>query len=485
MMKNKSIYLSTWLTFSLLLTCCKSQLDVNIPPYMTSAAIIFKTDASAATAVNGIYTNMSESNLWRLSLLTGLSSDELNLDSNITDIELNQFYKNSLTSTGVTGGGLNDMWSVIYPIVYYANSVMAGINNSSMLSLNVKNQLTGEAKFIRAYCFFLLTNLYGNIPMPLTTDYKTNTSIQNSSADAIWKQIITDLTDAKGLLAEQYLDGYASSESDERVRPTKWAAECLLARCYLYRGMYAEAESESSLVINDINHFDLVDINDVFLKNSHEAIWQLQPVNDGVNTFDGIFFILPPSGPGADYPVYLSQSLMQSFEAGDLRATNWISSVTVGGKKYQYAYKYKVGTTGQPVTEYNTLFRLSEQYLVRAEARINQPGKVNDGISDINVIRKRARALPTPAIPTPLPDLSFNLSKDDALKAVWHERQTELFTEWGHRWFDLKRTGQADIIMPAVTSAKGGTWSPNWKLYPIPLTELQKSPGLTQTPGYN
>ena len=137
------------------------------------------------------------------------------------------------------------------------------------------------------------------------------------------------------------------------------------------------------------------------------------------------------------------------------------------------------------------VLRLAEQYLIRAEASI-QNGDIASGIADLNTIRARARAAGTINVPNPLPALSSTLSKNDALLALEHERHVELFTELGDRWLTLKRlkglsnTGisRADEIMPAITTTKGGTWSTNDQLYPISLTELNSDNKLTQNPGY-
>jgi hypothetical protein len=91
----------------------------------------------------------------------------------------------------------------------------------------------------------------------------------------------------------------------------------------------------------------------------------------------------------------------------------------------------------------------------------------------LNVIRARA-SLPAATI----------ASKDATLSAIAHERQVELFTEWGHRWFDLKRTGKIDAVMSVVTPQKGGTWNTNKQLVPLPSSEILINHNLAQNPGY-
>ena len=120
-------------------------------------------------------------------------------------------------------------------------------------------------------------------------------------------------------------------------------------------------------------------------------------------------------------------------------------------------------------SEYYMVLRLTEQYLIHAEASAEQ-NKLADAIADINLIRRRAG----------LPDLPDSLDQAQTLSAIMQERRIELFAEWGHRWLDLKRTGQADAVLGPIKT----TWQTNAQLYPIPLSELQSDSKLTQNAGY-
>ena len=115
------------------------------------------------------------------------------------------------------------------------------------------------------------------------------------------------------------------------------------------------------------------------------------------------------------------------------------------------------------------VLRLSEQYLIRSEARARLE-KYSEASIDINAIRHRAGLSDTTAG-----------SIDEFILIVEKERQKELFTEWGHRWFDLKRLLRADAVLQPV---KGENWQETDKLYPIPASELLSNPNLTQNDGY-
>jgi hypothetical protein len=170
--------------------------------------------------------------------------------------------------------------------------------------------------------------------------------------------------------------------------------------------------------------------------------------------------------------VFLSEDLVNSFESGDNRKS-WIDSLTVSSIKYYFPYKYRSATQGASVTEYLTVFRLAEQYLIRSEARA-QMDKIAESISDLNAIRARAGLSNT-----------FANNKNSILAAILNERRFELFTEWGHRWLDLKRTQNIDAIMSIETPKKSGSnWIPSQKLFPLPFADIQRNPNLVQNSGY-
>ncbi|AXY74758.1 RagB/SusD family nutrient uptake outer membrane protein [Paraflavitalea soli] len=469
---------------------CNKLVDIDPPVANLTTLTAFSDDNAAIAVMTGHFSALSNESFFTsftgVPIFTGLSSDELTLWEGSSNESLISYYKNALFSNA--GGSAGDeCWP--FPKIYACNTVIEGVASSNSLSLSVKNQLLGEAKFMRALYFFYLVNLYGDVPLPLNTDFEVNRLLSRRSKKDVYKQIIADLLDAQSLLSIDFLNGglkkYLPNVIAERVRPTKWAAAALLARAYLYNGDYVNAELSASSVIDNTSLFGLVTLNDVFKKNSREAIWQLQPVAAGMNTCDGAVFILSDAGPTEYSPVYVSKFLLNSFEAGDKRNVtgNWINSVTVLGTTYFYPYKYKLGLGSEPGTEYLMMLRLGELYLIRAEARAQQ-NNIPGSVADINMIRARARAAATVDVPDPLPNLPGALTKEQLMAAIIHERQVELFAEWGHRWFDLKRTGKVDAIMSVVTPLKGGAWELTDQVYPIPNFDILRNPNLVQNAGY-
>ncbi|PWV47102.1 RagB/SusD family nutrient uptake outer membrane protein [Chitinophaga sp. S165] len=457
------------------LLSCEKFVDVGSPVTSTNAGNVYNSEDNAPEVLTGVYIRMSQPELSNggltgVSYYGGLSADEFTMYDMIPLIA-NTYYRNELASVDAGGG---EFWNSIYPHVFALNASVEGLTAATDIREALRNRLLGEARFTRAFCYFYLTNLYGEVPLLLNSDYKRNAVEPKSSVGLVYKQIETDLLAAQQLLTDAYVeaDGMTSKESTARVRPNRAAATALLARTYLYMKEYSKAEAEASKVLGQTTSYKLEPLAGVFVNTSKEAIWQLQPVNAGWNTEDARLFVLPATGPGNLNPVYLSDTLLNSFSVGDNRQIDWIGSLSVSGKEYKYPAKYKNATLGSPVTEYNTVLRLAEQYLIRAEARA-QNGNDEGAMDDLNAIRTRAG----------LPELDY-VDKPTTLLAISKERQLELFTEWGHRWLDLKRTETAEALMKVITPKKGGTWKSTAQLYPIPSKDLAANPNLKQNLGY-
>ena len=480
-------------------TACKKLTDGGLPKNLLTDQTTFAADGTAIAAITSTYATISNMNIpadpfKSIGLRAGLSADELNFFTNYPPStsgyeDLLKYYQNSLTPANASP------WVQCYSFIFNANVAINSLNMSNTLTARVKEQLLGEMKFTRAFMYFYLVNLYGEVPLALSGDYTLNQQLGRSPIAQIYQQMIRDLSEAQAVLSDTYVDGTLLATTLERGRPNKWAATAMLARCYLYTGEYAKAEEQASAVIGNTGLYRLTALNDAFLKNSQETIWSTQPVGTLTlaNTAEGRVFTLTASGPSTSTPVYLSSQQLAAFTPGDLRGTvgYWIGSVTASGTTYFYPTKYKIGSTSTATAEYSMMLRLAEQYLIRAEARA-QLGRVAAAADDLNALRTRARAAQTTAVPNPLPAISASLSPADLMSAVMKERQAELFTEWGHRWLDLKRTGTIDEVMSIVTPLKvTASSTPNNcnsadSLYPIPQAELDRSPLLVghQNPGY-
>lgn len=457
---------------------CKKAIDTGVPITQLSSTNIFTSNGTAQGAISGIMESMAIINGFyngsgSISMQQGLAADEL-INFSTGSLASNQFYTNSLSSQN------SYYWTSMYSQLYSCNAAVKGLTETTQLTPAIRQQLLGEAQFLRAYIYFYAVNLYGDVPLALTTDYTVNNVISRSPVATVYEQIIKDLKDAQNLLSDnKYLNGTGAASTD-RVRPNKQAASALLARVYLYQKDWQNAESQSTAVIGASIYVLEPNLAQVFLKGTREAIFQLQPVQTGYNNGDAPILVITARPTAVSSQLGLSNTVISAFEKGDARLTNWVGTFTapaangLPAASYNFANKYKqylINNTA-PATEYPILLRLSEQYLIRAEARAQQ-GNVAGAQSDLNVIRKRAGLANTAAA-----------TQSDLLTAILHERQVELFSEWGHRWFDLKRTGNLDAVMSVVTPQKGGTWTPSDQLLPIPTSEISVNPHLTQNPGY-
>ncbi|HWW41192.1 RagB/SusD family nutrient uptake outer membrane protein [Pedobacter sp.] len=486
-MNCKIISTLALIAVAIALNSCKKLVEVDGPITSVNSDNIYNNDATAVGAITSLYVNLSNGtpvNPQELSSLSGigsLSADELDYYSGAGNSALAVYYQNSLTSLYIN----SDFWGTTYKRLYVINAALEGLESSSGLTPAVKQHLMGEVYFMRAFYYFYLVNLYGDVPLVLSTDYKINAVINRTAKAKVYDQIVADLQVAQGLLSNGYLKGDGITEyslgSEERVRPNKWAATAMLARTYLFMGRWADADAAATAVLSNHMFFQLEILENVFLKNNHEAIWQLQPTANGFNSAEAQTFVIPDEGPSSFNPVYLSNELLKDFETGDRRKVSWVGNVNANATIYYYPYKYKVkqsSITNAPVTEYSTIMRLGELYLIRSESRARL-GDLANAIYDVDQIRSRA-GLPL------VKDINPNINQEDLITLILKEKRIELFTEWGHRWLDLKRTGKVDEVMTKVTPKKsnGEAWKSYQQYYPISTYELQSNPNLTQTPGF-
>lgn len=445
----------------MIFSSCRKFIDPGQPSSQLTTATVFSSDALATAAQLAIYAQLEGNGFFfNLSVATAMSADEM-----INHMPLpyrEDIYNNNLTPENTT---VISMWSQLYGFIYKANAVYDGVEKSRSVSVAVKKQLKGEALFVRAFCHFYLVQLYGDIPVITTTDYRQNAMEGRQPVTAVYSQIEKDLDQAVGLLSAEYKNASNKSTS-ERTRPNLYAAKALLARLYLFEEKWALAESAATEVINYSTQYELLsNLNSVFLKNSREAIWQIQAVVPIFNSYAGAFypFFRRPNN------VSLSPDFVSSFDTADLRFKSWINSIIVDADNYFYPFKYKAGQNQPSVTEYTMVLRLAELYLIRAEARSRQQ-LFTLANEDLNKIRSRAG----------LEDINLT-TEAQLLAEVEQQRRFELFAESGDRWIDLRRTGR---ISDVLSISKAPNWELTDQLYPIPQVEIDRNKNLEQNPGY-
>lgn len=462
MKKNQTIVTYSLFVFLIgnTMISCENFVELDSPKGQLNQTDVFETNQTAQAAVTTLYALLRDNsliagNLPSAGFYMGIYSDELDsyaAANSVADL----FYRHQIISTN---DGVKGIWTNTYKLIYECNAVIEGVEKSKGLTNEQKKQYKAEAQFIRSLTYFYLTNLFGDIPFITTTDYTINQKESKISHQNTLLKIEEDLIDSK----QQFIN---LSSVTSNLRANRYNVTALLARVYIYQQKWEKAEIESSELINS-GKFQLEnDLNKEFLKESRSTLFQMKAKAVGGNSNEGGIYIFE-AGPPPN--ACLSNILSESFETTDLRKQYWTKQITSNGKSWIMPYKYKERYATTTSKEYTIVFRLAEQYLIRSEARLRL-GNLNGAKDDLTIIRERAGL-----------NAITSSSSQVIFEAIVNERQHELFTEHGHRWFDLKRWKLAD---KALTSIKT-----NWKstdvLLPIPEAELLINPNLLpQNQGY-
>ncbi|GAB3309600.1 RagB/SusD family nutrient uptake outer membrane protein [Hymenobacter humi] len=368
---------------------------------------------------------------------------------------LNQFLQidqNQLSADNVL---ITEAWTQMYQAVNGANNLIAALPgiNDPLLPAAEKNQLLGEAHFLRALVYFDLGRGWGGVPLVLTpTRSKENgQGLKRSTRAQTYDQVLADLTQAETLLPD----------ATTRNRAVKAAARALRARLHLYRQQYAEAETYATQVIGSAN-YRLVTPYRAFSTApflSQESVFELTFSNSDANSMWNNWF---PSALGGQFnfqPVPAAISQLNDPAVGGSRSA-LLASTVIAGATVTYGNLYSRSAQRD---DPSYVLRLAEQYLIRAEARARQ-AKLPEAIADLNTVRTRAGVGPTTAT-----------TAEQLLLAIENERKVEFAFE-ADRWFDLVRTGRAGTVL-------GVTDQRRW-VFPIPFNDLVADPDLEQNPGY-
>lgn len=435
--------------------------EVGLPDSQLAAQAVFEDKATADAAMADVYARMRDNSMLSgnaegLSFLLGNYTDELDFYGSPQNSAV-PFYNNALV---VTNSTVKTLWDNAYGQVYAANAVLEGATASQSLLEADRRRLQGEALFVRGLLHLYLTSVFGDVPYVTTTDYQQNRNVSKLIQANVYLKIKEDLYRAIESLPEAYT-------TPDRTRPNKYAAYALLARVALYAGDDAGASDAASAVLNNTGLYNYgQDVAGMFLLGNPANIWQFSPSGGGGNSLEAITFSFTSGPPPLSA---LTASLANNFEPGDLRRQEWVGEVSDGMTTWYRPYKYREESNTGASQEYSIVLRLGEMYLIRAEARL-RAGDLIGGKEDLDIIRAKAGLPPTTAI-----------TQEGLLAAVLNERRAELFTEFGHRFFDLRRFGQLDAVL---APAKNG-WTANDALFPLPDAELNLNPNLLpQNTGY-
>ena len=416
---------------------CEDYLEKQPYDIITDDIVISSAEDAEAVLL-GAYSALQSPDTYGNQIVgsTGTLSDELVHTGSFPTIA--EFDNNAVLSNNVT---LQGLWAAYYSGIYITNVIIERIETIT-IDINKKNQIVGEAKFLRALMHFDLLKLFGAIPYAVTTDLTVLRTIDRTPVADVYIELIKELNASVTLLA--------GVNHGNNKRANQWVAKALLARVYTYSGDKAQAGVKANDIIVNGPYSLEANYVDVFKGNSDEVLFE---VFFSVQDQNSMAFWFRTDGR---YEYGPSPQMRAAFETGDDRAG---MVAPVGDGRFQVA-KYTDRATG---TDQTVVLRLAEMYLIRAEANL---GKVQAD-DDINALRSRAGLVGISGV---------------NLDAVLQERFVELCFE-GHRWTDLKRTGKADAIMSVINPTN---WQPTDLLMPIPQREIQQNPTLVgkQNPGY-
>ncbi|TCC95752.1 RagB/SusD family nutrient uptake outer membrane protein [Pedobacter hiemivivus] len=453
-MKN-NIFLFTSLTaLSLLFVSCGKFLDVE-PKKSTSDEVTIVDENSAKTAVRGIYNQLQSDGYYGYSfqILGFFSGDNIRYTGS-------QTVNNQLTNHNVKSdlAVLATSWTAIYNTINRANNVIAKVPQlatTATFTPAIKNQLIGEAYFIRALAYFDLTRTWGGVQLILTPTTSPNDrpSIQRSSVAETYAQVLKDLIAAEDLLPE----------TTNRIRATKKTVWALKARFYLYQNNWPEAEKYAGKIIDDKTNYTLLNPYKSFFANNASATSEsVLELYYNINVTNTQAYNWQPSAKGGVGWIRptdkIAELLSDPAIGGDRKAL--VEKQVINGADNWFGNLY-YRTNG---TDPAFLIRLAELYLIRAEARAQQENP--DGArDDLNEIRKRSNV-----------GILTTGTKEQVLLAIENENRLEFALE-NHRWYDLIRTNRAKDVL--------GIADANKLRLPIPYSQTLIDPNLAPNPGYS
>lgn len=441
---------------------CEELVLVDLPETHLTGKAVFDNEITATAALMDVYSSVRDQGILTggqngVAFLLAAYSDEMNLYG--VEINNNGFYEHQVLPTN---RNVLNWWKNSYNQIYSLNMILEKVTASKGFPQKDKDRLIGESLFLRSLLYFHMANIWGDIPFITTTDYHLNSKVTRDDREWVLEQLAMDLDKAISLLPEEY-------PSNHRTRANRYTAMALQARLALYAGQWEQVEFLATNILKASTLYQWEErLDNVFKIESPTTIWQLQTGASGRNTWEASAFVINTVPPTI---AAMNNSLYSSFEVGDLRLVHWIGRITDenNGVSYYYPYKYQAPVQGDTTLEYSKMFRIAEIYLIRAEANVHL-GKLSAALADLNLIRLRAGLV--------------SLSSSDPiliLNAIVEERRHELFTEHGHRWFDLKRLG---LAKEALSSIKDG-WKDTDILFPVPEAELISNPNLLpQNKGY-
>ena len=470
------------LSILILLASCSDVLDEN--PKAIATQTFYNTADEIESAVYAIYAPIRSTNC-----LGGLYQAQMEAQNDYgygrgSYAIITQFQGLDATNIGRVG----DFWTYFYQSIRNANTVIKNAPNATSVDESTLNALIGEAKFLRAFCYFHLVRNWGAVPLR-TEENMLDEELARTPVETIYDLIITDL---------EFAEMYLPDAPEMPGRATKWAAKTLLADVHLQLQNWSDARNLSLEVINS-GKYSLVDVStsddfyNIFgpnIINSTEEIFYLKYNSTSGSNF--VYFAHHPGSPynnGSGWYSHYSDSVKNKvisvWDYNDLRKSFnlYNYNISLGATTVLYKKFIDPDRESRSSVDY-PCYRLADVLLLYAEADCrtnNEP--TSDGIEKLNMVHRRAYGKD----PNSLSSVDFKLAdytKDTFIDLVMEERMYETLWE-GKRWLDLKRTGK---LKAAIQEAYGIDVADKHLLWPIPNVEYEYNkainPETDQNPGY-
>ncbi len=460
-------YTVQFLLVAALATGCTDFLDVH-PVNDVDESQAITTPASARAAVAGMYDALQDFSYYggELVFFGDLSGDDVQHVGTFTTYR--QLDQNDITSDN---GSVEGFWDGLYKAVGRANTVILRIPGVPGLTAGERDQMLGEAHFIRALTYHNLVKFWGDtapgglgVPIVLVppTDIQSTSLVTRATSGAVYAQILSDLTAAESLM----------TNAKGPTRASIMAVRAIRARVFLYQKNWAGAETEAQAVAAGGYTLD-PDYGHLFTAGGDPTLEDVFRLSfDAVDyCWEGYYYRHSDADFGGRMEIAPTDSLIVAYDPGytgdpttynpvDLRGQWNITFQDSTDAATGYGSKWPTGIGAEDIH----VIRLAEVLLIQAEAEARQ-NKLVEAEATLTPIRTRA------GLAAARVDL---MSQANAILAILQERRLELAME-GDRWPDLVRTGRAVGLMSIAAFQTR---------YPIPLNELDVAPGLVQNPGY-
>lgn len=463
-------------------SCGKDFLDKS-PEQSVDNNLALGSIENVQISLTGVYAGLQTVNYYgkNFLLIQDVMSDDVRQSAtNSNRLTLQYRYEMNANSGDAVG-----FWQDALDVLNRANNIILAVPGLPDGTEPEKNQVLAEAKTLRALALFDLVRYYsqpyrlndanvaegangdgGHIGVPVILEpLLPDATPPRNTVKEVYDQVIIDLNEAVGLY-----DTSLEGEGIEKTRFTRTGAQALLARVYLYKGDFAKAEELASTVI-DSDKYALEESGNYLamwdnLTPSTESIFEVAYTNAEQLITNSLGYMYSPNGYYDMLPTTDLDDVLANYSdpATDIRGQLWDTSVPVATK-----YKGPDATAG---FENTIVIRLSEVYLIRAEARVENSDP-NGARADLDFLRSK-RSAPPSAVPNTL-----------LIDAIIAERRLELCFE-GHRLFDITRRG-SDVVRTDCTLENGNcivTYPDTRFAQPIPQAELDINSNMEQNPGY-